>query len=74
MFLPIHFNEYIVGSSIPHIYFKDYSLKHFDIPHLSEQTKIATLLSSIDKVLNTRQNEITLLKKYKSYYLNKIFS
>src|SRR5690606_38746766 len=44
----IDFVQYISGSTIPHIYFKNYSGEVVGIPSLKEQTKIATFLSAID--------------------------
>ena len=44
----VRFEKYIVGSTIPHIYFKDYSSEKIRIPCFEEQQKIANYLSSID--------------------------
>src|SRR5690606_6126912 len=40
----IDFTKYITGSTIPHIYFKDYSNEICLLPTLSEQEKIAQFL------------------------------
>ena len=52
----INFLKYIIGSTIPHIYFKDYSTYKIKLPTLKEQKKIAQVLSKSDQ-------EITLLKE-----------
>jgi type I restriction enzyme S subunit len=44
----IDFVKYVTGSTIPHIYFKDYSSEICGLPCLDEQKKIANFLSAID--------------------------
>jgi len=64
---------YKVGSSIPHIYFKDYGKSFIYCPSFDEQQKIEKLLSSIDEKINV---ENILLKKYKiqkKYLLQNLF-
>lgn len=58
----INFKKYIIGSTIPHIYFKDYKLEKVLIPSSKEQQKIAKILSNFD-------NEIENLIKYKDYLI-----
>lgn len=47
------FEKYITGSTIPHIYFSNYSLKKIPFPPLPEQTAIANLLSTWDSAIQT---------------------
>ncbi|GAA7967532.1 restriction endonuclease subunit S [Helicobacter pylori] len=49
------FKNFISGSIIPHIYFKDYKEKTIFLPPLNEQSTIANILSTLD-------NEIQALK------------
>ena len=68
-----NFKKYKVGSSIPHIYFKDYGKSFIYCPSFDEQQKIEKLLSSIDEKINI---ESILLKKYemqKKHLLQNLF-
>ena len=56
----IDFEKYITGSTIPHIYFKDYKIKNIPLPPLPEQQKIAEVLSTWDKAI---QDTDTIIKK-----------
>ena len=69
----IHFEKYIVGSTIPHIYYKDYSLEKVKIPCLEEQTKIANFLSSIDKKIENTKTQLEKTKEFKKALLQQIF-
>jgi type I restriction enzyme M protein len=53
----IDFVKYVTGSTIPHIYFKDWSNEVCKIPCMEEQIKIANFLSSIDKKIDLIQSE-----------------
>lgn len=53
----IDFVKYITGSTIPHIYFKDWSNETCQIPCMEEQTKIANFLYAFDKKLDLIQSE-----------------
>ncbi|GAA9034830.1 hypothetical protein BTM333_03980 [Helicobacter pylori] len=57
------FKNFISGSIIPHIYFKDYKEKTIFLPPLNEQNAIANILSTLD-------NEITSLKNKKRQFEN----
>ena len=69
----IDFTKYITGSTIPHIYFKDYSKEKCGIPTLEEQTKIANFLSSIDEKITKMEQELQELKSYKKGVMQLIF-
>ncbi|GAA8089659.1 restriction endonuclease subunit S [Helicobacter pylori] len=57
------FKNFISGSIIPHIYFKDYKEKTIFLPPLNEQIAIANILSALD-------NEIASLKNKKRQFEN----
>ncbi|GAA9062828.1 hypothetical protein BTM312_05080 [Helicobacter pylori] len=57
------FKNFISGSIIPHIYFKDYKEKTIFLPPLNEQNAIANILSDLD-------NEIASLKNKKRQFEN----
>lgn len=69
----IDFVKYVSGSTIPHIYFKDYSNEICGIPSLEEQNKIATFLFSLDEKINHTQNQITKSEQFKDGLLQKMF-
>jgi type I restriction enzyme S subunit len=61
----INFFKYVIGSTIPHIYFKDYSLEKIKLPSYDEQVKISSLLFGIEKEINVLQIELIALQKQK---------
>jgi type I restriction enzyme S subunit len=69
----INFREYITGSTIPHVYYKDYSLEIVPLPSLEEQKKIASFLSAIDEKISITQNQLDLTKQYKQGLLQQMF-
>lgn len=69
----IDFSKYIVGSSIPHIYFKDYKNEKIQLPILEEQQKIADFLSSIDSKIESIEKELEGLKEFKRGLLQQMF-
>ena len=68
----IDFSKYIVGSSIPHIYFKDYKNEKIQLPILEEQQKIADFLSSIDSKIESIGKELEGLKEFKKGLLQQM--
>ncbi|WP_095608059.1 restriction endonuclease subunit S [Methanosphaera cuniculi] len=69
----VHFQKYVVGSTIPHIYFKDYSKEKVKIPTLEKQEKIGSFLRCIDRKIKLLNKQIDLMKNYKSGLLQKMF-
>jgi type I restriction enzyme, S subunit len=69
----IDFVKYITGSTIPHIYFKNYSNEICCIPCLAEQTKIANFLSAIDEKINLCTSQIQKTDLWKKGLLQKMF-
>ena len=69
----IDFKKYVTGSTIPHIYFKDYKKESIKIPSLEEQTKIANFLFSIDKKLETEKKILFQYETQKKYLLANLF-
>ncbi|SEB02414.1 type I restriction enzyme, S subunit [Flavobacterium gillisiae] len=70
----IDFVKYVTGSTIPHIYFKDYSTEYCGIPSLKEQTKIANFLSAIDIKINHCQAQIEKATIWKKGLLQQMFA
>ncbi|WP_291058821.1 MULTISPECIES: restriction endonuclease subunit S [unclassified Empedobacter] len=69
----IKFEKYITGSTIPHIYYKDYSKEKIQVPSLEEQTKIANFLIAIDNQILALENQITKTETYKKGLLQQMF-
>ena len=69
----IRFEKYITGSTIPHIYFRDYSKEKVKIPCPEEQKKIANFLSSMEKSIDTIETEIEGSIIFKKGLLQKMF-
>jgi type I restriction enzyme S subunit len=69
----IDFTKFITGSTIPHIYYKDYSKVKCGIPCLKEQTKIANFLSAIDEKIELVSNQLQDTQEYKKGLLQQMF-
>jgi len=69
----VRFEKYMVGSTIPHIYYKDYSNEKITIPCLEEQQKIATYVSGIDTKIESVSNQITQTQAFKKGLLQQLF-
>lgn len=69
----INFDKYIVGSTIPHIYFKDYSKEKISIPLLFEQKKIGSFLYNIDLKIDFIKSRIDMTIKFKKGLLERMF-
>lgn len=55
----MHLEKYFSGATIPHIYFRDYKNEEFNLDSLSRQAEIIDILSRVEKVINSRQQELT---------------
>ncbi len=69
----IRFEKYITGSTIPHIYFKDYSKEKVSVPVLPEQQKLASFLTSIDEQIAQVGQQIAQMSSWKKGLLQKMF-
>jgi len=69
----IDFSSYIKGSTIPHVYFKDYSQEKIYLPCLEEQNKIANFLSAIDQKIEVVAQQIEQAKTWKKGLLQQMF-
>ena len=62
------------GTTIPHIYFKDYGNEFYLIPFLSkEQQKIGRFFASLDSLVALHQRKCEKLKNIKKALLEKMF-
>ena len=69
----LNFKKYIVGSTIPHIYFKDYSKEKLNIPPLDIQRKYGKQCLTLEMKKKIIENAIISLKQYKKYLLQNLF-
>ena len=69
----IDFTKFTTGSTIPHIYFKDYSKEIIGLPSFPEQTKIANFLSAIDSKIDMENQLLQKLEEQKKYLLQNMF-
>ena len=71
----LNLEKYKIGSSIPHIYFKDYSKEKIYLPSINEQKEISNFLSLIDKKIELLEkkyrNQIKFSKELRNKFLNK---
>lgn len=70
----IKFEKYATGSTIPHIYYKDFSRERFLIPVEEEQRKIADFLSAIDHKIELEQTRLDRTKDFKKGLLQRMFA
>lgn len=70
----LNFRKFIIGSTIPHLYYKDYSKEKILIPKSNdEQKKIGHFIMSIDKLIDNKTLKLDYLKQHKKGLLQKIF-
>ena len=61
------------GSTIPHIYFKDYGNEIYGVSSLLEQEKIGNLFNQLDSLITLHQRKYEKLKSMKTALLEKMF-
>lgn len=69
----IDFAAYSTGSTIPHVYFKDYGKKKAQFPHPAEQRKIADFLSALDRKIELVAEEHRQAQTFKKGLLQQMF-
>lgn len=76
--LSVDFSKYFTGSTIPHIYFKDYKSEPFPVLPIEEQKEIVEILDqafeSIEKAKANIEKNIENAKELFQSKLNQIFS
>ena len=61
------------GSTIPHIYFKDYGEEVYGMPSIEEQQKIGDYFKQLDTLITLHQRKCDETKKLKKFMLQKMF-
>lgn len=70
----LDFRKYIIGSTIPHLYYKDYSNEQvFVSTSFAEQQKIGGFLAKLEKRIVSKKLKVCELKKQKQSLLGKLF-
>lgn len=67
------FRKFEVGSTIKHIYFKDFKKELLFFPSLKEQEKIGNFFKAMDEEIELLEREVEILEKKKKYYLQNMF-
>lgn len=68
------FKKLIVGSGIPHIYFKDYKHDSIYIPDNNDEiTAIVKILNTYDTIIINEKSLLLLLEQLKAYLLKNMF-
>ncbi len=57
----MHLEKYFTGATIPHIYYKDYKDEEFKLESIPKQKEIVEVLERIEKLIESRKQELTLL-------------
>ena len=70
----INLDKYKTGSTIPHIYFKDYSIEKVHIPKLDEQSRIGFLFKNIDLKIKILEKKCQNYQEFKKYLMQQIFT
>ena len=73
LFETINFSSYVNGSSIPHIYFKDYSIKNVTVPSINEQRVIGEYFQNLDSQIALLAQQLEKLQQIKSACLDNMF-
>ena len=61
------------GSTIPHIYFKDYGENNYFVPSALEQKSIGELFNNLDNLITLHQRKCEKLKNLKKSLLERMF-
>jgi type I restriction enzyme S subunit len=68
-----HLNSHAVGSTVKSLRLPMFESMPINLPCLSEQTKIANFLSSLDEKINRTENQIQKTQEWKKGLLQKMF-
>ena len=69
----INFKNYVVGTGIPHIYFKDYKKEKIKIKTNEEINRIVKILTDIDEYIYLQEKLLDKLMIEKKFLLNNLF-
>lgn len=69
----VKFSKYINGSTIPHIYFKDYSKEMVIVPYTDEQEQIADFISHLGEKIEKTGQQMGKTQSFKKGLLQQMF-
>ena len=69
----VNFQRLVMGSTIPHLYFRDYKNTELEIPSKLEREKISNFLTVLNEKINATSNQIYWLKTFKNGLLQNMF-
>ena len=69
----INFSKYIVGSTIPHIYFKDFKNEVVKILPYEDQLKISNIFNNINLKINLSEQKLKMIQEIKKSLLQQMF-
>lgn len=69
----INFKKFILGSTIPHVYYKDYSKITMPLPTMNEQIKISRVLTLLDDKIKKEEEKLLALEALKKGLLQQMF-
>ena len=67
------FLKYVAGSTIPHIYFRDYGQARLRVPHPEEQQKIADTLTALDAKIDAVTAQTDAMLRFIKGLLQQMF-
>lgn len=70
----INFKKYITGSTIPHVYFKDYASEKIRIPGYAEQQEVAKFLFNCDEEIQLLKDELEAIKLQKKGLMQQLLT
>ncbi|MDN6195073.1 MAG: restriction endonuclease subunit S, partial [Atopostipes suicloacalis] len=68
-----NFTDYIIGATIPHVYYSDYGNSVDYHPGLKEQKKIGSFFKKLDDQIELEEEKLAKLEKVKEAYLDDLF-
>ena len=73
LLINIRWRKYTVGSTIPHIYFRDWKTEKVQIPSLEEQRKIVKVFSDLESKCSKILQKIERTEQLKKGLLQQMF-
>jgi type I restriction enzyme S subunit len=67
------FSKYIIGATIPHIYYSNYSNEKINVPSINEQNKIGILFQNLDNIISLQKEKHEQLQNIKKSLLENMF-
>lgn len=69
----INWSKYQNGSTIPHVYYRDYGNEYFSIPRYEEQQQIGLFFKKLDDTIGLHQRKLDIYKEQKKGFMQQMF-